>query len=96
MTSPEHENAPGGYSEGDLKCHCGDKSSLPMTAVKSTVHAPELPAYVVLVSTREGRYRRRVFLSLHSAVHAAERARERGQDADLVLCELRPVEALIA
>jgi hypothetical protein len=50
-------------------------------------------AYVVLVSTPTGNYRRRVFLSLHSATAAVQRARKKTQTAQLVLCRLQPVTA---
>jgi hypothetical protein len=50
-------------------------------------------AYVVLVSTPTDKYRRRVFLSLHSATLAVQRAQAKGQPAQLVLCRLQPVTA---
>lgn len=37
-------------------------------------------------------YRRRVHLSISAAQRAVQRAHERGLQAHLVLCELRPVE----
>lgn len=48
-------------------------------------------ALVVVVRTSAGRYRRRVYLSLSAAEAARDRAVERGHDAVLTLCELRPV-----
>ncbi len=48
-------------------------------------------ALVAVVETPKGDYRRRVFLSLHAAHRALERAGERGLEARVVLCELRPV-----
>jgi hypothetical protein len=50
-------------------------------------------AYVVVVFTPAGKYVRRVFLSLHSATAAMQRARKRGQPAEMVLCRLVPVAA---
>jgi hypothetical protein len=50
-------------------------------------------AYVVLVHTPTGKYRRRVFLSLHSATAAVQRAKTKDQAAQLVLCRLQPVTA---
>lgn len=46
--------------------------------------------YAVLVETGEGRYRRRLFLTLASAERAVERAEDRGQSAHLVLCQIVP------
>ena len=45
-------------------------------------------AYVVLVSTPAGHYRRRVFLSLHSATAAVQRALAKNQPVRMVLCQL--------
>jgi hypothetical protein len=50
-------------------------------------------AYVVLVITPAGKYRRRVMLSLHGATAAVQRAQAKGQTAHLVLCRLVPVQA---
>jgi hypothetical protein len=50
-------------------------------------------AYVILVTTPGEKYRRRVFLSLHSATAAVQRAHKNGQPAQLVLCRLEPVTA---
>lgn len=50
--------------------------------------------YVVLVAhttTDPTRYRRRVYLNLLAAQHAAERAARRGHPAAVVLCNLAPV-----
>ncbi|MEO7980340.1 MAG: hypothetical protein ABI807_05560 [Sporichthyaceae bacterium] len=49
-------------------------------------------ALVVVVCTSAGRYRRRVFLTLASAERSAERAREAGHEASVVLARLVPVE----
>jgi hypothetical protein len=50
-------------------------------------------AYCVVAITPYDRQRRRVFLSLHSAVQAVERSRKRGLPAELILCKLVPVQA---
>lgn len=55
--------------------------------------APDRLALVAVVQTSAGTYRRRVFLSLDAAQKALERAEARGLDAQVVLCELRPVVA---
>jgi hypothetical protein len=49
--------------------------------------------FVVVLHTPADQYRRRVYLSLHSAEKALARAQARGQRCWLVLCELRPVGA---
>ena len=41
---------------------------------------------------RDRKYRR-LFLSLHSAVQAVQRARKRGLQAELILCRLVPIQA---
>lgn len=48
-------------------------------------------AHAVLVSTPSGKYARRLYLSLHAADKAMERARARGQEAACVMVELVPV-----
>jgi hypothetical protein len=53
------------------------------------------PAYVAVVVSPYGNPRRRTYLSLHHAAAAVARARGKGQQAWLVLCELRPVQAVL-
>jgi hypothetical protein len=50
-------------------------------------------AFAVVVVTPAGHYRRRIFLSLHSASGAAQRARAKGHPVSMVLCRLAPVAA---
>ena len=50
-------------------------------------------AYCVLAHTPYDHKYRRLFLSLHSAAQAVERARKRGLQAELILCKLVPVQA---
>ena len=52
-----------------------------------------IPAYVVLMITRYGQPRRRVYLDLGHARAAVARANDKGLQARLVLCELRAVAA---
>lgn len=47
--------------------------------------------FAVVVTTSEGRYRRRVWLTLAPAQRAAERAVEAGHVATVVLCRLEPI-----
>lgn len=60
---------------------------------QAKVRALEAAAgYAVLVETGEGKYRRRLFLTLASAERAVDRARDRGKFAELVLVRVVPVE----
>jgi hypothetical protein len=54
---------------------------------------PNLPGYVVLMITKWGMPRRRVYLDLGAARAAVARANDKGQQARLILCELRPAQA---
>lgn len=47
--------------------------------------------YAMLLHTGHGRYRRRLFLTLAAAERAVERARDRGQYAELILVRVVPV-----
>lgn len=49
--------------------------------------------HVVVVETAEGRYRRRVYMSLDSARKAAARAIMSGHRSRLLLCRLVPASA---
>ena len=53
-------------------------------------------AYIVVLITPRDKILRRPYLSLHSAQQALQRARKRGQPAELVLCRLVPVAADLA
>lgn len=48
-------------------------------------------AFVILVKTTRGTYRRRCFLTVASAERAVQRAQERGENAVVVLAELKPL-----
>lgn len=50
--------------------------------------------YALAVETGNGRYRRRLFLTLAAAENAVERARDRGQYAEIILVRLVPVEVV--
>jgi hypothetical protein len=63
------------------------------TAAAPTDVESACEAFVVLLFTPEGRYRRRVFLSLHSATAAVQRAIAKGQPVRMVLCRVTPVAA---
>lgn len=52
-------------------------------------------AFAVVVTTERGSRRRRLYLSLHSASRAVERANRRHDDVQLVLVRLVPVEGAL-
>jgi hypothetical protein len=90
MPLPNEVRPPGGQPRGAVDEAPGDGLSgatLPPAADIATA----CQAYVVLLLTPAGKYRRRVFLSLHSATAAIQRAQDKGQPARMVLCQLVPV-----
>ena len=80
-----NENAPAS-NEGASNNHQAAPDSTPR---RDSVLAAAA-GYAVLVETGEGRYRRRLFLTLASAERAVNRARARGRYAYLVLVTLTP------
>jgi hypothetical protein len=73
----------------------GESGSETIAAVNIIIPtaAGNLPSYVVLLVTRYGTPRRRVYLDLGAARTAVARARGKGLHAELVLAELTPAEA---
>ena len=63
-----------------------DTGTITLTDPQALAHG-----HAVLVSTPSGRWSRRLYLSLHSADKAMQRAQDRGQVAHCVLVELVPV-----
>jgi hypothetical protein len=55
--------------------------------------ADNLPGSVVLMTTRYGTPRRRIYLDLGTARTAVARARGKGVHAEMVLADLTPVQA---
>lgn len=53
-------------------------------------------AFCVVVETPSGHLRRRVFLTLKAAEHAVDLTEKRGQQAVVLLAELRPLYAVEA
>jgi hypothetical protein len=64
-----------------------------LDAEPSLSPANDIPAYVVLLTTRYGMPRRRVYLDLGSARTAVARAHAKGLPAELVLVKLEAVQA---
>jgi hypothetical protein len=75
-----------GGSENQAATKQLDATILPRTA-------DNLPGYVVLLVTRYGTPRRRVYLDLGAARTAVARARGKGLHAELVLAKLEAVAA---
>lgn len=91
MINP-NENRPGATSEAipNSSIHSTADSlqgtaGLPIPHLSRSEVADAIPAYVLIVKTPTQRVTRRVYLSLHSAVKACERARTRGHAATLEL-----------
>jgi hypothetical protein len=92
MSPPEDEAAPRHGS----RQHVTDTDSeeftpMPWTGVKAIDHC-----HAVIVRTPAGREQRRLYLSLHSADRAMQRARARGQEASCLLVTLVPVPGVPA
>lgn len=85
---PTHdEGRPG--ERAALSVNNGDVTRIP----PATLENPRAVAagYAVLLVRRDERVTRQVYLSLHSATRALERARANGREARMVLVELVPV-----
>jgi hypothetical protein len=82
---PGNDNAPLGAGGVNQTLAAGGMSAPPSL--------PAAPAYCVIMTTPYDKTRRRVFLSLHSAVQAVQRTRKRGLAAELILCRLVPIQA---
>ena len=80
---------------GELGGSHGDLSELPQHSLPLQTADPLAQAlnevFVVVVELPNDKLRRRVFLSLHSAQRAAERARAADREARLWLAQLAPV-----
>ena len=78
------ENAPA-VNEGAPNHPTADDSTPSEAALSAAARG-----YCVIVTSAEGRYRRRLFLSLHSAEKAVQRAKARGLYAAMVLAVIVP------
>ena len=90
MLQPENRNGrPGGAADvpdGDL-----NETIIPPAPTQIRHPKAVAPAFVVFTFDTDGaKVRRQVYLSLHSALKAKERATKRGRRFELVLCELVP------
>lgn len=88
----EQRKCPGGDSGASSKSLAGDALSLPSFVVDWQRLAAQVDgAFVVLVETSHGKYRRRVWLTLAAAERAAIKAQDAGHNAVVMLAELKPL-----
>jgi len=62
----------------------------------SILHHPKAiaPGFAVFLMVKDGHWRRQVYMSLHAATRALERAEANGREARMQLVELVPVTAM--
>lgn len=89
-----HANGPAGgngaAAENSVGTGLGTKSTVPVRLSPVDAAGVVDGVHVVVVRVNGEHYRRRVYLNLPSAQRAVERARHRGQGAEIVLCQLVP------
>lgn len=94
MTTTTRENRPDPKGEAAPEvrwtAHPQDTGEHPAPHLSPAEIAAFRPTYVLLVKTPTDRVTRRVYLSLHAAVKATERAQARGHAASLELARLVP------
>lgn len=84
----------GGHGEGRRS------AGRPINTIAADADADAIAAhvdgtFVVVVKVTGGKYRRRCFLTVKAAQAAAERATARGENAVVILSELRPLYRVI-
>lgn len=77
---PHHETGP--HENTEAATQSTPRSDAALAAVAG---------YALAVETGNGRYRRRLFLTLAAAENAVDRARQRGQYAEIILVRVVPV-----
>jgi len=87
MSPPNDETGPG---QGPAH---QETMQLQAMAAPTLSPAGDIPAYVVLLTTRYGMPRRKVYLDLGHARGAVARAQAKGLPAELVLVKLEAVQA---
>jgi hypothetical protein len=80
----------GGPAAGDGASSVSPGALLPVSPLDAIAQHID-GAFVIVVRTSGGRYRRRCFLSAASAERAARNALEAGHDATVFLAELKPL-----
>ncbi|TDT30882.1 hypothetical protein [Naumannella halotolerans] len=89
MLSSENRSRPAGNRAAN-KINAGTGSTYSVVDLDAMAAQVD-GAFVVLVRVADDRYRRRVFLTVKSAENHARKAQQRGQDARIFLCELKPL-----
>lgn len=91
--SPGQRRSPAVPSQAPSEKSIATDTSSPILPADDSARSLQnaVEAFVIVVLTPEGKYRRRVYLSLHSASHAVERAWAKGQPARMILCRVTPV-----
>lgn len=93
MSIPAHKSRPGDgpeAAESVVTTHDQDTGRTAAPHLSLDEIAASHPGYVLIVKTPSARITRRVFLSLHAAVKATERAEARGHATSLTLCRVVP------
>jgi hypothetical protein len=73
-----------------LQAHSHDTAPVPVPRLTEAEICASRPLYVLITKTPSERITRRVYLSLHSATKAVQRAQARGNAASLELCRCVP------
>lgn len=103
MALPENERSrPGQEAASDISMATKTVVSIPsceaqrahLEAIRARSPKTIGAAHAVLVWTPEGKYTRRLYLSLHAADKAMERAAARGLTSSCVMVDLVPVVAV--
>jgi hypothetical protein len=92
VTARGNAAAPGSNTEGSK----ANEAGRPLPIVRGAASWDEWAAhidgtFVVVVKVAGGKYRRRCFLTFKAAEDAARRAQLRGENAVVLLAELRPL-----
>lgn len=93
MNRPQTQKNPAGRRGSSVDHLAGGSSTtVPTTADAWDEFAQHVDgAFVVVVRLTGGKYRRRCFLTVKAAENAARRAQDRGENAVVVLSELKPL-----
>ncbi|MBO1751715.1 hypothetical protein J4G33_07865 [Actinotalea sp. BY-33] len=92
MTNPRRADAPGWETEGEATSKAGGPLHIVPGSPSWDEYAAHIDGtFVVVVKVTGGRYRRRCYLTVKAAQDAADRACARGENAVVILSELRPL-----
>lgn len=85
------ENRPLGEADGSQETNFVGIPSLPHFTPEMAASRSQGMLLLMVHDPASGRFRRRIFLTVHAAEKAAKRAIERGQVAHVVLGEFHPL-----